>query len=421
MTPTKHDAEFEISPSRIEEPGLMQVHLKGLSNPATVGSLMREMKARLATTGLNKILVSIDGSFPALGGFPNVAVPLAALLERLRAHGVEVSFQGTADGSRRFTFVNPDRYDSRAGHAPDRVLNKVFRFDEESQFKLLKALVRDLAQNSVAAAGVLDALEWSLGEILDNVIQHSGVDHGFVMAQRHASRNFWVLCIADNGQGIFNSFEGSDTSPVNRRDSLFKAIQRGVTRNRRTNQGNGLWGSTSLVLKNGGTFSLISSGHRLLVETSGQRDNEVSAWDEVCPGTVVDIQLNIDSVVNFREVFEDGFRPWNIAWSGIEGEPGEENIISISETFSDLSTRFGGEKARNLVLNFLSGAGEPVVLDFEGITIVSSSFADELLGKLFLELGPVSALSLVKLRNLNPQLEVVINRAIMLRMKEGGG
>lgn len=51
----------------------------------------------------------------------------------------------------------------------------------------------------------------------------------------------------------------------------------------------------------------------------------------------------------------------------------------------NLGTRVLGEKVRNMLLPMILG-NEKVVLDFEGVNVVSNSFADECLAKLLLSM-----------------------------------
>ena len=55
-------------------------------------------------------------------------------------------------------------------------------------------------------------------------------------------------------------------------------------------------------------------------------------------------------------------------------------FVAIGE---NLGTRLLGEKTRNMLLPLIQG-DEQVVLDFEGVDVVSNSFADECLAKLLL-------------------------------------
>jgi hypothetical protein len=61
----------------------------------------------------------------------------------------------------------------------------------------------------------------------------------------------------------------------------------------------------------------------------------------------------------------------------------------------------------------------PGHVDFSGVPVISSSFADEAFGKLFLQLGPMQFMQRVRLVNTIDTVESLINRAIEQRMKVG--
>jgi hypothetical protein len=60
-----------------------------------------------------------------------------------------------------------------------------------------------------------------------------------------------------------------------------------------------------------------------------------------------------------------------------------------------------------------------VSIDFEGVPLLSSSFADEAFGKLFFSIGPMKFMQRIKLVNLTGVAEGLINKAIAQRMKAG--
>ena len=69
-----------------------------------------------------------------------------------------------------------------------------------------------------------------------------------------------------------------------------------------------------------------------------------------------------------------------------------------------------------MVENLLASTPNPekVILDCADISIVSSGFADEVFGRLFLELGPQYHKRLV-IKNANRDVMFIINRAIVQR------
>lgn len=98
----------------------------------------------------------------------------------------------------------------------------------------------------------------------------------------------------------------------------------------------------------------------------------------------------------------------------------DENIVNIkiSEMSGGTGTRKSAEKIRNMVMNIANNDKKRVNLDFKGINTISSSFADELIGKIIKEKGFVFFMQVFKLTNLTPFLIVIINRSVEQRMAQ---
>ena len=59
----------------------------------------------------------------------------------------------------------------------------------------------------------------------------------------------------------------------------------------------------------------------------------------------------------------------------------------------------------------------PINVDFDGVSIVSSSFADEFLGKLFVRIGALRFMNAIRLRGVCPTVRSVVDQAILQRVK----
>jgi hypothetical protein len=70
-------------------------------------------------------------------------------------------------------------------------------------------------------------------------------------------------------------------------------------------------------------------------------------------------------------------------------------------------------KLRNLMVQF---PGEQVTVDFEGATLISASFADELLGRLVEEVGITTFMERVRLVNLSELARRTIDAVVAQRM-----
>ena len=58
---------------------------------------------------------------------------------------------------------------------------------------------------------------------------------------------------------------------------------------------------------------------------------------------------------------------------------------------------------------------KPLLLDWTGVPLVSSSFADELIGKLFVSLGPLAFSARVRNIGMDAMVPGLIDKAIMQR------
>ena len=89
-------------------------------------------------------------------------------------------------------------------------------------------------------------------------------------------------------------------------------------------------------------------------------------------------------------------------------------FVTIGE---NLGTRMLGEKVRNMLLPMIQG-DEKVVLDFEGVDVVSNSFADECLAKLLLVMPLEELKKRTTFRGLNDFARKNIAVAFKRRMLE---
>lgn len=93
-------------------------------------------------------------------------------------------------------------------------------------------------------------------------------------------------------------------------------------------------------------------------------------------------------------------------------------IFKVKDKSSGFGTRQAGVRVRKEVINIHTEMQSVVVIDFEGITLISSSFADEFIGKLVLEFGFFGFNNIVRLRNMNDLIQSIVQRSVSQRMAE---
>ena len=70
-------------------------------------------------------------------------------------------------------------------------------------------------------------------------------------------------------------------------------------------------------------------------------------------------------------------------------------LYDVFDNCSGTGTREAGRELRNDVINILTKTHEPIILDFSNVKACSSSFIDEFLGKMILDLGIIKFNALV--------------------------
>lgn len=352
--------------------------------------------------------------------YPNGAVPMAATLQYFKRRGLTITTSDVGEQVARTDFLNPRRVSTRELQRPN-IKNIIWRYaDEKQATDLCNAFIDQLEENVECGPGVLDALNWCLFEVMDNVFQHSHAEVGYAMLQIHFNSKLCAVAVSDDGIGIYQSFrEAGVYRADDEYDAIKLAIQEKVT-SKAKNMGNGLYGLMRVVGLNGGEME-IRSGRGRLTFKQDKLDGEYTQSRPVLDpdghrGTTVDWQLDVSKPVSLSQAL--GAKQPNIRLEALEDSEGEHRVhVSMFE--EGLGSRHSAEQVKIKLLNLLNEGVPRLVLDFEGINVVSSSFADEVLGKLALQMGIVQFINRFRLDNMSETVEVIVNRAIQQRIAEG--
>lgn len=95
-------------------------------------------------------------------------------------------------------------------------------------------------------------------------------------------------------------------------------------------------------------------------------------------------------------------------------------LIRFEEHVDLLKSREGGKIAKSIFINAIGSAtpSDKLVFDFNKISSISSSFADEFFGKLIQEMGFNKFKSITTFKNLSPFVSNVIKNSIYHRNQE---
>jgi hypothetical protein len=387
-------------------------------------AVVRQLLAQLSTAIDKKSQTDLSLDFQGCTAvFPNACVPMAGILDFYRNEKqIEIECRNVPSDISKVHMLTPlvastvdiDRVSS---------LDTVWKFASSQEIHdLAKALTRDVRKRIVCEQGLLQSLEWCLHEMMDNVIQHAsptiGAQHGYVMCQIHEQNQRVALCVYDYGQGIYNSLKNHPLAPQSCVDAITMAIREGVTRDKKIGQGNGLWGLQKIIQLNAGSLTILSGKGCLMfdgTEVSQNSDQRYLDWDH--HSTTVDFQLNCNIRVSIAEAL-NGCEPANLHIEQMEDDPTRTIPYRLADQASGTGTRQSGERIRTEILNLTKESSYRIVIDFSGISIVSSSFADELVGKLVAEMGFTSFTKRIQLSGMNDFIAPIVDRSVAQRIAE---
>lgn len=266
----------------------------------------------------------------------------------------------------------------------------------------------------------LKAIEWSVNEITDNVLMHSNCPDGRILQLTSKQKAKLIeFVVADSGDGIPKSLRSSRLEISSDVEALSRAIEQGVTRDQAIGQGNGLWGSYRIALKSGGKFD-IHSGHATLFYTANAGMH--TRPDQVpYTGTLVHCSIHYGTRLILDDILGLGrkFDPTDRVELQYEINSGDMIPFKLKNEAESLGSRLAGRKIRTKLQNLVSCSERKIDVDFSDVSLISSSFADEVFGKLFLQLGPIDFGQRITLSGVQSTVKLLVDKAISQRVAFG--
>ncbi len=352
------------------------------------------------------------------GAFPDVCAPIAGIMDFYRIQGIdfEVLYEDGSDYIQNAHLDDPLSVAENLHALKLTSLNEIWRFhDFEDVTSLVNAFVNEIAQLAVCEIGVLEGLTWCLNEVMDNVLQHSGTSYGYAMGQIHPTTKKVAFCVYDYGRGIFNTLKNSSHAPRNPVDAITMAVKEGVTRDTDIGQGNGLWGLHNIIRNNSGKLAITANGasYSLMGDTI-KTYAKIPFLSLDNGATIVDFQIDYSSGISIERAL-GGHTPINMRTISLETDSGTLKY-SLEDRASGTGTRQSGKRIRTDLTNLYNESQTVIELDFSGVSVVSSSFADEVVGKLVSEYGLFGFNQIFRLTNMNQLVQSIVNRSVAQRM-----
>lgn len=314
--------------------------------------------------------------------------------------------------------IQPNKYNKSAFRGFTQVPATIFADQREQSNSVEKIINAILCSMSGLKRGDLAAIEWSINEITDNVLVHSNSNHGgFVQLTTYKSPNpriEYVVC--DSGIGIPASLKPAYPHIESDIDALDQAIREGVTNG--LGMGNGLFGSFEVSRISGGYFQIHSGNAKLSYD---QKAKLLHMRNEPVPytGTLIVACIECSKTGVLEEALKFGgikHTPIDMIELKYEMESDDQILFALSHETLSFGTRLAGVPIRNKLLNLHKMCNQKIIsIDFTSIPVLSSSFADEVFGKIFLEIGADEFRKCFRLYNMNDTVKGLVFRALNQR------
>ena len=283
--------------------------------------------------------------------------------------------------------------------------------DGEAVFEAVNAICDLIAHQFDNAREFLPAAEWAANEIIDNILIHAeSPAPGAVCAQYFPQRHRLDFAICDVGRGIKASL-GTSHPVATHAEAIRTALQRGVTRDQEIGQGNGMAGALEIVRQNGGEMRVWTGD--ALYHFAGGAERDIEAIP-LTPGTGVVFSLDTERPVDLQQIWIARGTDWSFL--NAEAERIIDHGIRIATQCSNTGTRPPAERLRRKILTLLPDLDGPLVLDFTGVRSASSSFLDELLGRLAKHLGREEFHRRVRVIGMEPLVKQMADVVVGQRM-----
>jgi hypothetical protein len=210
--------------------------------------------------------------------------------------------------------------------------------------------------------------------------------------------------------------ESGFEQPCSRAIPIFVRILR---RDKKVGQGNGLFG-TFEIAQVGTGYLHVHSGYAGL----NYSHEQLGTHSDPIPlnGTLVVAGLDVsdtDALGDALRFEGTRYEPLDYVETHFELKDREVLVVRIKEETDSFGSRRAGEPLRIKIRNLVEmNPQHLIVVDFSDVPMVSSSFADEVFGKLFVELGALRFMKALELRAMASTITTFVDRAILQRSRD---
>jgi len=181
---------------------------------------------------------------------------------------------------------------------------EITEFNDKNLFDIVFSLAQIFKKQLNLNKGVLNSINYCLGEVVDNVDTHSGSKNGgIIYAQYFSSTQKLKIFIVDTGMGFYKSLTNNkEYKDMSEEEVIMKSIEKEVTSGK--GQGMGLFHTCLFTIANKGSLIINTCGKELYKNMANQKVIDVPFWQ----GSIICLELRTNVDVDYSIIFE-GYEP----------------------------------------------------------------------------------------------------------------
>jgi anti-sigma regulatory factor (Ser/Thr protein kinase) len=172
--------------------------------------------------------------------------------------------------------------------------------------ELLSGLINKIVEICKLKLNYKTALNYLVSEFIDNLIQHSNSDKGYISFQNYPSKNYLDLCICDSGTGFLNSYKNyigeKDFSNISNDIDAIEAVLKGYSTKQQKERGFGIRTSSKIIVNGLSGTIIIGSGSALSVNSFKNYSLDKLGWFN--KGTYIIIRIPTSNFKNDFTIYD---------------------------------------------------------------------------------------------------------------------
>jgi hypothetical protein len=242
---------------------------------------------------------------------PFLVLPLSSLIANLQSSGHEVTIQGGSSYLDTILFpwgfnaIGRDDWADSLNHYRDRTYLPICQIPSSAGDTLIRerllTVFEEIMRLQLNITGQLRiAVSYLIGESMDNIVDHAGVNHGWIMIQNYPQKRFLDICILDTGVGIRGSYINNGFSEITSDEmALRQAINGKSTKQIAETRGYGINSSRRMLVDGINGKYFLFSGATFFINTSELEQitslGRLRGWS----GTMLALRIPSDIPSNF--------------------------------------------------------------------------------------------------------------------------